>query len=152
MPTPQNSKKFLTLAQTIQKATNGQRRAFYVLIYNALGQTQSDVILLPVSTAGSYRVWKLGSPENEAKVVPSMPASKPTCEKSSPYVLPLNTGNLPEVGASVFQVRLLEQDRSKNDHISSLHVDARSLELRAAIDTKGNVEFSNGQIRVVFDG
>lgn len=102
---------------------------------------------MPVSSIGSYQVQKVGS--SEVKIVSSIPAPKKTAKASAKYVLPLNTGVLPPVGASVFQVRLVTMPYTLP--ATDVVTDHRSLVMEMKT-SNGDVEYSNGLIKVVFDG
>jgi hypothetical protein len=121
------------------------------MVYNPLGQSQTTVVLLPVSSDGLYRVRKVG--DNSTKMLPSIPASKQSTKESAPYVLPFNTGDLPPIGANIFQIRFMdgESKNSMSDAAAPSVVDHLSLTMRTDPDT-GDVEYSNGLINVRFDG
>jgi hypothetical protein len=132
----------------------------YVMVYNGLGRSQSSVVFLPVSSIGSYSVWNVGSPNGTASLVSSIPSLKSTTAEAAKYVLPLDTGALPALGASVFRVGFLGDSdylgkRSSTETdvlVPAAPVDERSLRTSMRYNKNGDVEFSNGLIQVLFDG
>lgn len=137
------------------------RTNVYVMVYNGLGRSQSSVVFLPVSSSGSYRVWKVGSPNETSSVVSSIPSLKSTTVEAAKYVLPLDTGALPALGASVFRVGFLggvsdylgkHSFTGTDVLVQAAPVDERSLRTSMRYNKNGDVEFSNGLIQVLFDG
>lgn len=120
------------------------------------------MIHVPVSSSGSYYIWKIGSANGTASVVSSLPSLKSTTSEAAQYVLPLDTGALPALGASVFQLRFVGDDsnysknvRSSRDDVitsTTASVDQRSLRSSMRSRENGDVEISNGLIQLVFDG
>jgi hypothetical protein len=101
--------------------------------------------MLPVSSASSYHVWKVGSPDTDSKTVQSIISPMAISNESSQYVLPLDTGELPPIGASIFRIK-----KTSNKISSPTNHD--DLKMRMTRNKDGDVEYSNGLIRVVFDG
>jgi len=131
----------------------------YVVVYNALARPRSTPILLPVSAAGSYRIWLVGNSNSNRTgvVVPSIASLKSTVSGAASYILPLDTGVIPALGANMYQVTFLG-DLNESQPItgtrSGLDSTATTKRRKAAEDdsAKADQEYSNGLVTVVFDG
>lgn len=126
-----------------------------VIVYNALAQTRSTPILLPVSSAGSYSVRNAGSPNSTETVIPSIQSLKSTASGAASYVLPLDTGVLPALGAQLFQVTFMGNVSPYRGAAGQSNQNSATREDRILAnrgDEKPDVEYSNGLVTAVFDG
>ena len=113
----------------------------YVIVYNGLGYARPHhVVNLPVSRLGAYIVSKVEAKGKESTVVDSIPAPIGVSKESSQYILPIETGSIPPLGSSVFQVRQSSKTLMKN----------RS-EFPQNTTSPHHLEFFNGAFSVVFD-
>eukprot|EP00980_Cylindrotheca_fusiformis_P014282 scaffold3791_cov137-Cylindrotheca_fusiformis.AAC.9 len=149
-----------TVCSVSQNATmQPKTTTLYVVVYNGLGQPQSSVVFLPISHDGSYTVGKLEDSTNgTATVVASMPSPQSTTAGAAKYVLPICTGALPALGASVFKVDFLgdadrvSSFRGRDKFMPPASIDADSARMTLHYSDNGDVEASNGLIQVLFDG
>ena len=124
----------------------------YAVVYNGLGRPQSTVVFLPVSSAGSYQLWKVGNSREISRVIQSIPSQKKIAEDASKYVVPLVTGSLPPLGASIFQLKFIEPSRNTiHTVLPDASVDHRSLEKLMKGGKNRDAVYSNGLINVTFD-
>lgn len=126
-----------------------------VIVYNALAQPRSTPILLPVSSAGSYSVRNAGSPNSTETVIPSIQSLKSTASGAASYVLPLDTGVLPALGAQLFQVTFVGNVNPYRGAAGESNQNSATREDRILTnrgDEKPDVEYSNGLLTAVFDG
>ena len=121
-----------------------------VAVYNALAQPRSSPILLPVSSAGSYSIQVAGDSNSTETIVPSIPSPKFTRTGAASYVLPLDTGMIPALGAQVYQVTFLGDLSVVDDE--EFNPDPIIQEKRILEDGKEDIEYSNGILTAVFDG
>eukprot|EP00980_Cylindrotheca_fusiformis_P014279 scaffold3791_cov137-Cylindrotheca_fusiformis.AAC.6 len=149
-----------TVCSVSQNATMQPKTpTLYVVVYNGLGQPQSSVVFLPISHAGSYTVGKLEDSTNgTATVVASMPSPHHITVGAAKYVLPIYTGVLPALGASVFKVDFLGDSgrvgsfRGRDKFMPPASIDADLARMTLHYSDNGDVEASNGLIQVLFDG
>jgi hypothetical protein len=92
----------------LKEATMEPGVDLYVVVYNALGSSESSVIRLPVSSDGVFEVKKLGvqAVESSVHIATNAPFAGTGVPSSAKYVLTFNTGPLPPVGATVFKVQM----------------------------------------------
>ena len=124
----------------------------YVVLYNALGTNRSQIVRLPVSTNGTFKVSRVGDAGNS--IISAIPSPFDT-HTSAKYVLPFASGPITPVGVTVFQITQTD-DRvnpvSLHNPISASAPGDRSL--RASKDNSGvqeEVIVSNGDLTVRFD-
>ena len=118
------------------------------MVYNPLGRPQKIVIHLPVSSSGSYQLWKVGSPKGDIKTINAVIALSNVAKDSSQYIVSFDTGPLPPLGASVFKVRFIGGSESTGTLTSPVVLDHRLL---GVSNNEEDVILSNGLIRAVFD-
>lgn len=127
-----------------------------VIVYNALAQARSTPVLVPVSSAGSYSVWSGGDPNSTATVISAIPSLKSTAVGAASYVLPLDTGIIPALGAKMYHVTFIGAPDShfadsEESYSNSFTSDQRIL--TTEVDGgKEDVEYSNGLMTAIFDG
>eukprot|EP00980_Cylindrotheca_fusiformis_P014284 scaffold3791_cov137-Cylindrotheca_fusiformis.AAC.11 len=149
-----------TVCSISQNATmQPKTTTLYVIVYNGLGQPQSSVVFLPISHDGSYTVGRLEDSTNgTATIVASMPSPQSTTAGAAKYVLPICTGALPALGASVFKVDFLgdadrvSSFRGRDKSMPPASIDADLARMTLHYSDNGDVEASNGLIQVLFDG
>lgn len=127
-----------------------------MIVYNALAQSRSAPILLPVSSAGSYSVRSGGDPNSTEATIASIQSLKSTATGAATYVLPLDTGVIPGLGAKTYQVTFVGGSFSNPTDGEQSSLNSASSEQRIltsdANGGKEDVEYSNGLITAVFDG
>ncbi|CAJ1925259.1 unnamed protein product [Cylindrotheca closterium] len=127
-----------------------------VIVYNALGQPRWTPILLPVSSAGLYSVRSGGDPNSTATIISSLPSLKSTATGAASFVLPLDTGVLPALGAKMYQVAFIGGSDSQSIDDDEPFLDSVTTEQRILASEsdsrKEDVEYSNGLVTAVFDG
>jgi hypothetical protein len=141
----------------VKRATKKNGTDVYVVVYNSLGGSRSTVVHLPVSTDGTYRVSKVGSSADEAKLVLASLSSLSSAKGSARYVAHFDTGPLPPLGASIFQITLAGNTTTskKLEHMDMSTSLMQKTDHRR-VDEFGtrseDVEASNGMFSVLFDG
>ena len=98
---------------------------------------------LPVSRLGSYSVTKIEGEGKQSNVVDSIPSPFRVSKESSHYILPIETGSIPPIGASVFRVRQSSKTLMKAKPEFLLNTKEQK--------HQGNLEFFNGDFSIVFD-
>ena len=119
----------------------------YVIVYNPLGVRQSTIVHLPVSTDGTYTVSKIGESPDQVFVVSSSPSLIAVAENSADHIVHFDTGTLPHIGASVFQVSLKEARTYRSVDTSLFTKSEHRL-----LTSKGDVKVKNDIFSATFDG
>jgi hypothetical protein len=140
----------------VKRATEKNGTNVYVVVYNSLGVSRSTVVHLPVLTDGTYRVSKVRSSADEAKLVSASLSSFSSTKGSARYVAHFDTGPLPPLGASIFQTTLAGNTTTskKLDHMDMSTSLMQETDHRRAGKfgrTSEDVETSNGLFSVLFD-
>jgi hypothetical protein len=139
----------------VKRATETNGTDVYVVVYNSLGAYRSTLVHLPVSTDGTYRVSKVGSSADEAKLVSASLSSLSSAKGSARYVALFDTGPLPPLGASIFQITLSGNTTTSKqlDHMNTSLMQKTDHRRVDEFGTRSeDVEASNGMFSVLFDG
>jgi len=128
-----------------------------VIVYNALAQPRSTPILLPVSSAGSYSVRSGGDPNSTETIISSLQSLKSTATGAASYVLPLDTGIVPALGAKIYQVTFVGGSDSHLVGNEESYLDGSATSEQRTLTSEANggkedVKYSNGLVAAVFDG
>lgn len=148
VPKKQNKTKNRTIY--IQTATMKNGTELFVIVYNSLATSRSYIIHLPVSTDGTYTISKLDEDLLNFESVASIDshASGTNSKDAAKYVLPINTGAIPALGACL--IKISQEWRTKKGYVSPCR--KTTIERRVEEDLTEPVKVANEFFSVVFDG
>lgn len=90
-----------------QEATLELGTDIYIVAYNALASPRSDVVGIPVSSDGYYKVWNLmASTEVDSVLLPQNGSAG--VENSSKFMLYFETGEIPAVGGVTYRIEMID--------------------------------------------
>jgi alpha-mannosidase len=96
-----------TKCHVSQEATQKDAEDVYVIVYNPLASERSAIVRLPVAADKTYTITSLSTNSQQAhvgKAVLAFPLPGAASTEEQSYVLNLNTGKLPPVGAAAFRI------------------------------------------------
>eukprot|EP00804_Cyclotella_cryptica_P028863 CCRYP_008452-RC/>CCRYP_008452-RC protein AED:0.03 eAED:0.03 QI:1630/1/1/1/1/0.85/7/216/858 len=103
-----------TICDLSQAASNDDTESIYVVVYNALSSSRSEVISIPVAdTTGDYSVERLVNPPNDwvevnRTLIPN--AGYTRRPGAAQILLYFEASELPPIGAHVFRINKVEGD------------------------------------------
>lgn len=122
----------------------------FVVVYNPMGSNTSSIVQLPVSVDKTFDITNLDSnPLTTARSVRPVPSSF-SSPLSAEYILAFDTGPLPPVSATVFQIKQTPENVEQGPRSEEFDT-GRNLKSQNDIDEIEIVVAMNKMVSVKFD-